>query len=105
MDVLKNIIDCDPKDLPRIDVEPETDKMDEAMKKALKKLLAVGSVLSIVMTVPGVSVLADEIQEEMVVSAAEDPEQRVETAEILDDELTDMEVSKIIKHILEFSSK
>ena len=61
------------------------------VKKALKKLLAVGSVLSIVMTVPGVSVLADEIQEEMVVSAAEDPEQRVETAEILDDELTDME--------------
>ena len=37
VDVLKNIIDCNPEDLPRIDVEPETDKMDEAMKKALKK--------------------------------------------------------------------
>jgi hypothetical protein len=37
VDVLKNIIDCNPEDLPRIDVEPETDEMDEAMKKALKK--------------------------------------------------------------------
>lgn len=26
LDVLKNIIDCDPKDLPRIDVEPEAKK-------------------------------------------------------------------------------
>ena len=41
------------------------------LKKAWRKLLAAGCVVSLLMSVPGVSVLAEEPQDEMVVSTAE----------------------------------
>ena len=55
------------------------------MKKIWKILLAAGCALSMVMTVPGMSVLAEELQEKMVVSATEDLEQELKTAEFTDE--------------------
>ena len=55
------------------------------MKKIWKILLAAGCALSMVMTVPGTSVLAEELQEKMVVSATEDLEQELKTVEFPDE--------------------
>lgn len=59
------------------------------MKKTWKKLLAAGCALSMLMTVPGVTVLADGPKEEVVVSVA--GEQALDVDEYMDNELREEE--------------
>lgn len=65
------------------------------MKKTWRKFLAAGCALSMLMTVPGVTVLADQIQEdEVIVTDAEDPEELVEPFEEVQEDVID-EISGI----------
>ena len=60
------------------------------MKKTWKKLLAACCALSMLMTVPGVKVLADQIQgDEVIVIDAKDPEQLVEPVEEVQEDVID----------------
>lgn len=62
------------------------------MKKMWKKSMATWCVAALLMTMPGMYVLADEMQEEdTIVSAAENPEQTIDDTENLDEEDADVE--------------
>ncbi len=59
-------------------------------QKILKKLLAVGCVVSLLLTAPGMNVLADEIQEdEAIVTEVEETEPVVESVDRLPEEIID----------------
>jgi len=59
------------------------------MTKKWKKLFAVICMTSILMTMPGISVLADELWEEEHIVDAQIPEDSVESVDSLADSVTD----------------
>ena len=59
-------------------------------RKIWKKLLSAGCAVSLLTTVPGMNVLADQIQEEeIIVTEAEDPEQIAEPIDGLQEDVID----------------